>query len=120
MSRHMTEDEIRVMLDGKRRPGRPSPYPWERWRDGQWWMAEQGTDFTCTPESFRSALYRQGKFHGLRVEVQVDEDIVHFRFVEGARYASKAYKPSPEPESTSSDLPEGMDWLEEYGQGPEE
>ncbi len=99
MARHMSDDEISAMMDRKRGPGRPSPYPWKQWRDGQWWMAEEGVDFTCTPESFRSTLYRQGQYHDLRVEVQVDDGYVHFRFTDVGRRGgsrSKAYSDTPQ------------------------
>lgn len=69
----------------KPRRGRRPLYPWDKWTDGQWWTCEQGEDFSCKSDSFRTGLYRYGMAHGYSVEVQVDGDVVHFQFTRGTR-----------------------------------
>lgn len=51
--------------------GLPKLYPWEEWADGAWWEIEEGEDYTCKAESFRTAAYKWGRRNGYHVETQL-------------------------------------------------
>jgi hypothetical protein len=65
-----------------------SKYPWDRWSDGQTWMVEQGSEFTCYGRSFAAAAHLAAKVRKLKVTSSVfafdhKPDIVIFVFYDG-------------------------------------
>ncbi len=64
--------------------GRSSGYPWDEWTDGSVWLAEPGTDYTCSTANFRSLLWKTAQRKGLTVTVRAHADGVAFQFAEVA------------------------------------
>lgn len=61
--------------------GGNKPYPWAEWTDGSTWELKQGEDFTCTPRSLRTQIYKYASENDLAPRTRIDGDrfILQFR-----------------------------------------
>lgn len=58
-------------------------YPWDKWTNGDQWLARPGEDFTCEIRSFQSALHVHARRIGMSVSTVSDGDCVRFQFYDG-------------------------------------
>lgn len=56
-------------------------YPWDKWTDGQTWVAVEGADFDISPSNFRAQLHvKATKLENTRVTTAIRGDRVIFQF----------------------------------------
>jgi hypothetical protein len=69
-------------VEGASGPRRRRWYDWEKWTDGSVWRAKEGEDFTCSPQSFQTALHQRARQQHLDVTTGSPEPgTVEFQFV---------------------------------------
>lgn len=65
----------------RQRANTNSRYPWEKWNDGQWRLAERGVDYQISDAGFRSCVYDYARRNGMEAETRKEDRGIVFRMI---------------------------------------
>ena len=79
------------------RKGKSNKYPWKDWLNGKVWKLTQGTDFTCSSQTFRGMVYSASHRKGLKVITREEGNYVYLQCSGKKPKPRRGRKPKDEP-----------------------